>query len=288
MPHSGYTICTSEQLLASTAVSHSFTMARYSSPPFGSHGPCIHSEPCPLDFGTGVPCRINTEAFAEASASTEVPHARMPPSSHTSLPSAPSGFVAFTTSSGFSDNTIRYACSIDSLIRVSRRAESDPETKLNCHLHCTLSAKLPPPVNHHQDGADQQAAWPSFNIQGTMHCHVLRHSRSGIALKQLSPIGDLLQPHSDISDLLPSGSGKLSVTTNCHEMHSNIWDGAQWPALGQPKVAWLPMFGPMDPGLRTVSQLVATRPGQTGQHCLIVTRQPQHHSPLFLLRLQGH
>ena len=56
MPHSGYTICTSEQRLTSTAVSHGFVIERYSSPPFGSHGPCIHSEPCPLDFGTGVPC----------------------------------------------------------------------------------------------------------------------------------------------------------------------------------------------------------------------------------------
>ena len=56
MPHSGYTICTSEQRLTSTAVSHGFVIERYSSPPFGSHGPCIHSEPCPPDFGTGVPC----------------------------------------------------------------------------------------------------------------------------------------------------------------------------------------------------------------------------------------
>jgi len=57
MPHSGYTICTSEQRLTSTAVSHGFIIARYSSPPFGSHGPCNHSEPCPLDCGTGAPCR---------------------------------------------------------------------------------------------------------------------------------------------------------------------------------------------------------------------------------------
>ena len=56
MPHSGYTICTSEQRLTSTAVSHGFVIERYSSPPFGSHGPCIHSKPCPLDFGIGVPC----------------------------------------------------------------------------------------------------------------------------------------------------------------------------------------------------------------------------------------
>ena len=109
-------------------------------------------------------------------------HMLVPSTQPQAFSSAPSGFVAFTTSSGFTDNTIRYACSIDSLVCVSRRAKSGPETKLNCHLHCTLSAKLPPPVNHHQDGAGQQAAWPSFNIQGTMHCHVLGHSRFGIAL----------------------------------------------------------------------------------------------------------
>ena len=56
MPHSGYTICTSEQLLTSTTVSHGFVMEWHSSPPFGSHGPCKHSKPCPLDVGTGVPC----------------------------------------------------------------------------------------------------------------------------------------------------------------------------------------------------------------------------------------
>lgn len=137
--------------------------------------------------------------MAEAGASTEVPHARCHLHHNTSSPSAPSGFVAFTTSSGFSDNTIRYACSIDSLIRVSRRAESDPETKLNCHLHCTLSAKLPPPVNHHQDGAGQQAAWHSFNIQGTMHCHVRRHSRFGIALNNDCLLLEIASNHTVIS-----------------------------------------------------------------------------------------
>ena len=31
-------------------------MAWHSSPPFGSHGPCNHSESSPMDFGTGVQC----------------------------------------------------------------------------------------------------------------------------------------------------------------------------------------------------------------------------------------
>jgi len=42
--------------LTSTTVSHGFVMAWHSSPPFGSHGPCNHSEPCPMDFSTGVLC----------------------------------------------------------------------------------------------------------------------------------------------------------------------------------------------------------------------------------------
>jgi len=53
MPRSGYTICTSGQLPTSTTVSHGFVVAWYSSPPFGSHGPCKHSKPCPLDCGSG-------------------------------------------------------------------------------------------------------------------------------------------------------------------------------------------------------------------------------------------
>ena len=53
MPHSGYTICTSEQLPTSTTVSHGFVVEWYSSPPFGSHGPRKHSKPCPLDCGSG-------------------------------------------------------------------------------------------------------------------------------------------------------------------------------------------------------------------------------------------
>ena len=59
MPLSGYTICTSEQLPPSTTVSHGFGVEWYSSPPFGSHGPCKHSKPCPLDYRPGDPlqCR---------------------------------------------------------------------------------------------------------------------------------------------------------------------------------------------------------------------------------------
>lgn len=60
MPRSGYTICTSEQRLASTPVSQGFAIEWYSSPPFGSHGPCNHSELCPLDIKTGVPCSNHT------------------------------------------------------------------------------------------------------------------------------------------------------------------------------------------------------------------------------------
>ena len=61
MPHSGYTICTSEQLPTSTTVSHGFVVEWYSSPPFGSHGPCKHSKPCPPDCGPGGPLRLSKE-----------------------------------------------------------------------------------------------------------------------------------------------------------------------------------------------------------------------------------
>jgi hypothetical protein len=40
---------------ASTTVSHGFAVEWYSSPPFGSQGPCKHSKPCPMDVGTGDP-----------------------------------------------------------------------------------------------------------------------------------------------------------------------------------------------------------------------------------------
>jgi len=63
----------------------------------------------------------------------------------------------------------------------------------------------------------------------------------------------MLQPHSDISDLLPSGSGKLSVTTNCHDafqhlgwssvassgpaqgcLDSNVWPNGPWSQDSEP------------------------------------------------------
>ena len=123
MPHSGYTICTSEQRLTSTTVSHGFVMEWHSSPPFGSHGPCKHSKPRPLDTGTGVPCSStglfcfsiifvchNTIWRAEqhhttSGGSTEWPLACL----HWAL-------------AAFHDHTCQLARSIDSLVRVSRRA----------------------------------------------------------------------------------------------------------------------------------------------------------------------
>jgi len=67
----------------------------------------------------------------------------------------------------------------------------------------------------------------------------------------------MLQPHSDISDLLPSGSGKLSVTTNCHDafqhlgwssvassgpaqgcLDSNVWSRGPWSQDSQPEDGW--------------------------------------------------
>ena len=62
MPLSGYTICTSEQLPPSTTVSHGFGVEWYSSPPFGSHGPCKHSKPCPRDYRPGDPLQCRCRA----------------------------------------------------------------------------------------------------------------------------------------------------------------------------------------------------------------------------------
>jgi len=47
----------------STAVSHGLVVARYSSPPFGSHGEHSHSEPCPLDLGPVAPARLGPLAL---------------------------------------------------------------------------------------------------------------------------------------------------------------------------------------------------------------------------------
>jgi len=103
MPHSGYTICTSEQRPASTTVSHGFTVGRYSSPPFGSHGPCKHSKPCPLDVGSGD--------------SMQVPPSGMRRCLHRAL--------AVCDSCGESLlHQATCASSIDSLVRVTRRAVS--------------------------------------------------------------------------------------------------------------------------------------------------------------------
>jgi len=102
MPRSGYTICTSEQLPTSTTVSHGFIVEWYSSPPFGSHGPCKHSKPCPLDFGSGDPMQ-KTSAISHAAIWDDLP--------------SPRHVVSM-------NSTIQLASSIDSLVRVSRRAES--------------------------------------------------------------------------------------------------------------------------------------------------------------------
>ena len=176
MPHSGYTICTSEQRPTSTAVSHGFVVERYSSPPFGSHGPCKHSESCPLDFGTGVPCSslsLLVLSLAVAHAHTHTPQGGNPPPppplddggcvvgeppglfsvcARVSLCSLLSlslslcrtathhlGEVAFTTpfAPGFR-STSQHASSIDSLVRVSRRAESGTDTAKLTLPTCTL------------------------------------------------------------------------------------------------------------------------------------------------------
>lgn len=157
MPHSGYTICTSEQRLSSTTVSHGFDIEWYSSPPFGSHGPRKHSEPGSLNFGAGDPCsRLDTLRShqrggtmgrdsvtpapglshpALGGASREgrfpAPASACDLSTHHTTPSPAGprrhilhnlGCVAFTMHFGLADSPFQPASSIDSLVRVSRRA----------------------------------------------------------------------------------------------------------------------------------------------------------------------
>ena len=101
MPRSGYTICTSEQRPTSTTVSHGFVVERYSSPPFGSHGPRKHSKPCPLDSGSGNLMQNRDHSRHNL------------------------GRFCFHHALGFrSTGTVRLAGSKDSLVRVSRRAGS--------------------------------------------------------------------------------------------------------------------------------------------------------------------
>ena len=124
MPRSGYTICTSEQRPTSTTVSHGFIVERYSSPPFGSHGTCKHSEPCLTDGGTGGPCSTRPPSLSD-----RYLH----------------GMALFCTIGAravclhralWLFMTRQHANSIDSLIRVSRRAEGGPgQPKPGCGAH---------------------------------------------------------------------------------------------------------------------------------------------------------
>ena len=117
MPHSGYTICTSEQRPTSTTVSHGFVVERYSSPPFGSQGPCKHSKPCPLDFGPGHSMQ-RYQAHLEEDCCLH--HA----------------------SERFQISAIQQASSLDSLVRVSRRAESSTARRCQAPLPFLTGAKL--------------------------------------------------------------------------------------------------------------------------------------------------
>jgi len=132
MPHSGYTICTSEQRPASTTVSHGFAVERYSSPPFGSQGPCKHSKPCPLDFGSGH----SMQRYHSPSGS---------------------GGCLHHASERFRESAIQRASSLDSLVRVTRRAESSTARKCQAPLPFLTGAKLGDGAakhsDHHQDGA---------------------------------------------------------------------------------------------------------------------------------------
>ena len=174
MPHSGYTICTSEQRPASTTVSHGFAVGRYSSPPFGSHGPCKHSKPCPLDFGSGVSMQWD-------------PHSGTVPTRGPGTLPSPCSVAWF---SPWVAVWLRHctpcnsASSIDSLVRVSRRAESGT---VNSNSGQAQLPSAPGPRwgvgsqqgDHHQNGAATHAATrPQVHtVEAMATGHVRRQSQ---------------------------------------------------------------------------------------------------------------
>jgi len=154
MPHSGYTICTSEQRPASTTVSHGFAVGRYSSPPFGSHGPCKHSKPCPLDCGSGVSMQWDPHS------GTDPREGGLARCLHLALwLGSLLGWVAVSPCT----HPCNSASSIDSLVRVSRRAESGTVNRISGQAQLP-SAPGPRwgvggrPGDHHQNGAATHAA----------------------------------------------------------------------------------------------------------------------------------
>ena len=155
MPHSGYTICTSEQRPTSTTVSHGFVVERYSSPPFGSQGPCKHSKPCPLDFGSGH----SMQRYHSPSGNGRCLH---------------------HASERFRVSAIQQASSLDSLVRVSRRAESSTARKCQAPLPFLTGAKLGGGAakhgDHHQDGAVPSVAKHTPSRSTTSDRHVRRHT----------------------------------------------------------------------------------------------------------------
>ena len=82
-------ICTSAPLRASTRISPGFTLLKHSSPSFGSYHTCSGS-----DLQSTIVCRLKLQRFK----------------------------IAFTAPTGF--YTLWLACTLDFLVRVSRRVES--------------------------------------------------------------------------------------------------------------------------------------------------------------------
>jgi len=120
-------------LLTSTTVSHGFIMEWHSSPPFGSHDPCNHSKPRPLDTRTGcsmqpwlviLTYRLTNETQASGERVAEY---------YALLSPCLEGFFH----SHCNITTSQHARSIDSLVRVTRRAMDGcvvhkPSHKLPC------------------------------------------------------------------------------------------------------------------------------------------------------------
>ena len=104
------TICTSVSLRASTRVSPGFALLRHSSPSFGSQQICSYSNLSRKDHGRSM----------------------LHQTGHTSAKG-----LHFHSASGFATQTLAYM--LDSLVRVSRRVESQDHVK----LHNSTSDRVP-------------------------------------------------------------------------------------------------------------------------------------------------
>jgi len=227
MPRSGYTICTSEQRPASTTVSHGFAVERYSSPPFGSHGPRKHSEPCPLDCGSGSLMQPDDGGLG--------PEGPPPPPPHNPGRSCLHHALRFG-----SIGTLQLASSIDSLVRVTRRAGSATARDYQAKLHCLLPrapsggsagrAQRPPSGwCSHRAASGPRGGSLARGSLGDWPAR--RQARTSVCVCQTLPIRN-----DHCASLRPWQAG--CHRTGLPRLRPRPKTGAQWPARGWPEVAW--------------------------------------------------